>query len=235
MWFVRRLSYSGTLRLNKGDESRLQPPCENNVPRCSALRICWFVFIAFSEDRYKLSAADFFDSHYSRKMWFFDPRQFRWKNIGFIVLWINILRRALRCIGWLYICSIYFLYGYSAYWKKNYTIIFGNRKNTVFPAEVINLLNDLKFTIDSTHGKLSTIPEAKVAETVTKICMSLQQLAWWTIIVLKFKEQIVQHVWLGFFLKALAACDCVFSDMKIHIRRISHRLWIQVFLFIFPI
>ena len=61
--------------------------------------------------------------------------------------------------------------------KKNYTIIFGNRKNTVLPAEVINLLNDLKFTIDSTCGKLSNIPEAKVAETVTKICMSLQQLA----------------------------------------------------------
>lgn len=61
--------------------------------------------------------------------------------------------------------------------KKNYTIIFGNRRNTGIPDEVINLLNDSKFTIDSSCGKLSTIPEAKVAETVTKICMSLQQLA----------------------------------------------------------
>ena len=61
--------------------------------------------------------------------------------------------------------------------KKNYTIIFGNRKNTVLSAEVINFLNDLKFTIDSTCGKLSNIPETKVTETVKKICTSLQQLA----------------------------------------------------------
>ncbi|MBC6714232.1 hypothetical protein [Treponema sp. Marseille-Q3903] len=61
--------------------------------------------------------------------------------------------------------------------KKNYIIIFGNRKDTGIPDEVINLLNDLKFTIDSSCGKLSNIPEAKVAETVTKICTSLQQLA----------------------------------------------------------
>ena len=35
-WFVRRVSYSGALRRNKGYESRLQPPYENNISRCFA-------------------------------------------------------------------------------------------------------------------------------------------------------------------------------------------------------
>lgn len=61
--------------------------------------------------------------------------------------------------------------------KKNYTIIFGNKKDSGIPDEVINLLKDLNFTTDSTYGELSNIPEAKVAETVKKICTSLQQLS----------------------------------------------------------
>ena len=33
---MRRVSYPGALRRNKGYESRLQPPYENNISRCSA-------------------------------------------------------------------------------------------------------------------------------------------------------------------------------------------------------
>ena len=61
--------------------------------------------------------------------------------------------------------------------KKNYTIIFGNRKDSGIPDEVINLLKDLNFTIDSAYGELSNIPETKVTETVKKLCTSLQQLS----------------------------------------------------------